>query len=159
MEMNFREYAETFWGPGLGAAAGWAVGGLPLAAVGGYLGHKAEKWYQNLMDPSQREQPKVNPNYFVYYRDIDGRIQKELLPNEYDKQNTPQSDEYKNADQNHPYFYYWDERKNKIVKKIKAGYQAYQRRGRYGAGYGQQQGYGQQGGRGRQRQRRGNYGY
>lgn len=146
--MNFREYAENAWGPGLGALGGWMMGGgtpfsWPLAAAGAYAGHKAQNWYQNLMDPSQRYH-QTDPNYFVYYRDIDGRVQKELLPNVngYSKENTPPDAEQKNNDKNHPYFYYWDDRKNKVVKRIKAGYQAYQRRSRYNAGgYG---GYGQQ---------------
>ena len=157
MEMNFREYAEGFWGPGLGALGGWLLGGgtplsWPLAAAGAYAGHRAQNWYQDLDDPSRRYN-QVDPKNFVYYRDIDGRVQKELLPNEngYNKENTPQSYEHKNNDRNHPYFYYWDDRKNKIVKKIKAGYQAYQRRSRYGAG-----GYG---GYGRQQQRRRKYGH
>ncbi len=87
------------------------------------------------MDPSQRYH-KTDPKYFVYYRDIDGQVQKELLPNEngYSKENTPQKYEYLNNDKSHPYFYYFDDRKNKIVKRIKAGYQAFQRRSRYGAG-------------------------
>jgi hypothetical protein len=152
MELNFREYAETFWGPGIGAAAGWTLGGgtplsWPLAGLGGYLGHKAEKWYQNLMDPSQQYH-QTDPKYFVYYRDIDGQVHKELLPNEYDKEKTPQDAEHANADRNHPYFYYWDSRRNKLVKRVKAGYQSFQRRARYsGQSYGQQP-YGQQYARG-----------
>ncbi len=153
MEMNFREYCETFWGPAAGATAGWMMGAgtplsYPLAAAGGYLGHRAEKWYRNLMNP-QYNPPKTNPKFFVYYRDLDNQVHKELLPNEYI--DCPEC-EQKNADASHPYFYYLKQTPegNRMMKRIKAGYQGYQRRSK---SYGYNQAYGGYGQRYRNRGR------
>ena len=152
MEMNFREYAEAYWGKALGAIGGGMLGGVPGAIGGAWLGHKADQWYDKAMNPQQYSKP--DPKYFVYYKDIGGNVNKELLPNEYIP--IDRKWEKLNADPSHPYYYYGDEKQNKIVTRVKAGYQSYQRQSkqgqyprgyfnpRYQQGYGQQ-GYGQQG--------------
>lgn len=142
MEMNFREYAEGWGAAALGALGGAVAGtaaggpllGWPLMAAGAYYGNKYG-------GDQQQQQPKVDPKYFVYYRDIDGQVHKELLRNVGLSGYIPIGKEYeeRNADRTHPYFYYGKpgpEGKPTVVQKTKAGYQSYQRQSR---NYGRQQ--------------------
>lgn len=153
MDLDFREYYEGLSGAAVGAGIGYLGGsmlgmGYPMAAVGGWLGHKAQQAFSN-------RQVKADPKYFVYYRDVNGRVVKELLPHEYLKIDSKY--EALNNDKNHPYYYYGKcqgqvengqcDGRVKVARRIKAGYQNWQRNVRYGYGsYGprQRQGYGQQ---------------
>jgi len=147
MELSFKDYYEeglkgAAWGAGAGYLAGSLLGG-PLggyagAALGGWLGHKAQQPHATPYTNKSWGWGNSDSQHFVYYRDADGHVVKELLPNRY--YNLDDEREKLNADPHHPYYYFFkcsslDCEKGKIVQRVKAGYQSYQRKIRYNRGH------------------------
>jgi hypothetical protein len=135
--MEFREYYNEVLGTALGAGAGWVLGGgtplsWPLAMVGGYAGHQAEKWAKGAYNYGTgwwQKRPKADPNWFTYYRDMDGKAYKQLLPHPYHP--IPEDVEAQfNNNRNSPKYAFWrwtdkNMTNGKIVYRDKPQWKAY----------------------------------